>query len=159
MDFDSRAIELGLELPAPVPAIGAYLKAVQSGNLLYLSGHGPHKDGAIHYRGKIGKELTLEEGYAAARLTMLNCLSSLRVALGTFNRVVRVVKVLGFVNSAPGFTDQPKVINGGSDLLIDLFGENGRHARSAIGVAELPSDIAVEIEMIVEIVEMVETAK
>jgi enamine deaminase RidA (YjgF/YER057c/UK114 family) len=153
MNYDSRATELGLELPAPAPAIGAYLKAVQSGNLLFLSGHGPHKDGAIQYRGKIGKDLTLEEGYAAARLTMLNCLSSIRVALGTLNRVRRVVKVLGFVNSAPGFVDQPKVINGGSDLLIELFGENGRHARSAIGVAELPSDIAVEIEMIVEIAE------
>lgn len=153
MDFDNRARELGLELPAPVPAIGAYLKAVQSGNLLFLSGHGPHKDGEIQYRGKLGKDLTIEDGYAAARLTMLNCLSSIRVALGTLNRVRRVVKVLGFVNSAPGFTDQPKVIKGGSDLLIELFGENGRHARSAIGVAELPSDIAVEIEMIVEIAE------
>jgi enamine deaminase RidA (YjgF/YER057c/UK114 family) len=153
MDYDDRARELRLELPAPAPAIGAYLKAVQSGNLLFLSGHGPHKDGVLQYRGKIGKDLTLEEGYAAARLTMLNCLSSIRVALGSLNRVRRVVKVLGFVNSAPGFTDQPKVINGGSDLLIELFGENGRHARSAIGVAELPSDIAVEIEMIVEVAE------
>jgi enamine deaminase RidA (YjgF/YER057c/UK114 family) len=153
MDYDDRARELGLDLPAPAPAIGAYLKAVQSGNLLFLSGHGPHKDGVLQYRGKVGKDLTREEGYAAARLTMLNCLSSIRVALGSLSRVRRVVKVLGFVNSAPGFTDQPKVINGGSDLLIELFGENGRHARSAIGVAELPSDIAVEIEMIVKVAE------
>lgn len=152
MDYDNRAKELGLELPTPTPPLGAYLKAVHSGNcLLFLSGHGPHKDGAIQYRGKVGKDLILQEGCTAARLTMLNCLSSIRVALGNLNRLRRVVEVLGFVNSAPGFTDQPKVINGGSDLLIELFGENGRHARSAIGVAELPTDIAVEIEMIVEI--------
>ena len=154
MDYDNRAKELGLELSAPTPPLGAYLKAVQSGNLLFLSGHGPHKNGAIQYRGKIGKDLTLEEGYAAARLTMLNCISSIRAALGALNRVRRVVKVLGFVNSAPGFTDQPKVINGGSDVLIELVGDNGRHARSAIGVAELPGTIAVEIEMIVEIAEI-----
>jgi enamine deaminase RidA (YjgF/YER057c/UK114 family) len=151
MDYESQFQKLGLELLKPTPAAGAYLKAVRSGNLLFVSGHGPHKDGVVQYRGKVGKDLSLEEGYAAARLTMLNCLATLRAELGSFNRVRRVVKVLGFVNSAPGFTDQPKVINGGSELLIELFGDQGRHARSAVGLAELPNNIAVEIEMIVEI--------
>lgn len=153
MDYENRAQELGLALPTPTPPVGNYLKAVQVGNLLFLSGHGPHKDGVPQYRGKVGKDLSLDEGYAAARLTMLNCIASVRMALGSLNRVRRVVKVLGFVNCASGFTDEPKVINGGSDLLVELFAENGRHARSAIGVAELPGNIAVEIEMIVEVAE------
>ena len=151
MSAEDRVKELGLNLPQPTPPMGAYVKAVRTGNLLFLSGHGPHQDGVAKYRGKVGKDVTLEEGYAAARLTMLNCLSTIRMELGTLNRVKRVVKVLGFVNSAPGFTDQPKVVNGGSELLIELFGDAGRHARSAVGMAELPGNIAVEIEMIVEI--------
>jgi enamine deaminase RidA (YjgF/YER057c/UK114 family) len=151
MDYENRIKELGLELPTPTPPMGAYLKAVRSGNLLFLSGHGPQKDGMIQYRGKVGKDLALEEGCAAARLVALNCLSTIRAELGSLNRLHRVVKVLGFVNSAPGFTDHPKVINGASELLIEVFGENGRHARSAVGMAELPGNIAVEIEMIVEI--------
>lgn len=153
MSAETRSKELGLAFPRPAAPIGAYLKAVRSGNLLYLSGHGPHMDGAVQYRGKVGQDLSLEEGYAAARLTALNCLASIRAELGSLDRVRRVVKVLGFVNSAPGFTDQPKVINGASELLIDLFGDQGRHARSAVGVAELPGNIAVEIEMIIEIAE------
>ena len=151
MGAENRLTELGIDLPKVAAPLGAYLKAVRSGNLLFLSGHGPHKDGVVQFKGKVGHNISLEEGYAAARLTMLNCLTTIRNELGTLDRVRRVVKVLGFVNSAPGFTDQPKVINGGSELLIDLFGEAGKHARSAVGMAELPGNIAVEIEMIVEI--------
>lgn len=151
MDAEKRLAGLGLTLPTPTPPAGAYVKAVQTGNLLFVSGHGPHQDGVLRYRGKVGRDLTLEEGYAAARLSMMNCLTSVRLALGSLDRVARIVKVLGFVNSAPGFVEQPKVINGGSDLLLDLFGEAGRHARSAVGMAELPSNIAVEIELVLEI--------
>ncbi len=151
MNPENRVKELGLELPQPAAPAGAYVKAVRTGALLFLSGHGPHRDGVVAYRGKVGRDLSLEEGYAAARLTMLNCLSTIRTELGSLDRVRRVVKVLGFVNSAPGFFDQPKVINGGSELLVEVFGDSGKHARSAVGIAELPGNIAVEIEMIVEI--------
>ena len=151
MDAERRLTELGIVLPKAAAPVGAYLKAVRSGDLLFLSGHGPHQDGVVPFKGKVGRDLSLEEGYVAARLTMLNCLTTIRNELDTLDRVRRVVKVLGFVNSAPGFTDQPKVINGGSELLIELFGDAGKHARSAVGIAELPGDIAVEIEMVVEI--------
>jgi len=151
MSAETQIKELGLKLPVQAAPLGAYLKAVRVANLLFLSGHGPHNDGVLMYRGKVGKDISLDEGYAAAKLTMLNCLSTIRVELGSLDKVRRVVKVLGFVNSAPGFTDQPKVINGGSELLNAVYGEMGKHARSAIGVAELPGNMAVEIEMIVEI--------
>ena len=152
MNPEERIRELGLEVPQPSPSIGTYLKSVRSGNLLHLSGHGPVKDGAVQYKGKVGQDLSLDEGYAAARLACLNCLGTIRGELGTLDRVARVVKVLGFVNSAPGFTDQAKALNGASDLLVDVFGERGRHARSAIGAAELPVNVAVSVEMIVEFV-------
>ncbi len=151
MSAESRLQELGLALPDMVAPVGAYVKAVRTGKLLFLSGHGPFRDGVAQYKGKLGLDLSLEEGYAAARLTMLNLLRTIRNELGDLDRVQRVVKVLGFVNSGQGFTNQTKVINGGSELLIELYGERGKHARSAVGMAELPGNIAVEIEMIVEI--------
>ena len=136
-------------LPSPPSPVANYVPAVRVGNLLYLSGSGP--DPATP-RGKVGKELTLEQGYQAARSVGLNLLANAKANLGSLDKVKRVVKVLGMVNSAPGFTDQPKVINGFSDLMVEVFGESiGKHARSAVGMAELPFGIPVEIEMILEV--------
>jgi enamine deaminase RidA (YjgF/YER057c/UK114 family) len=154
---EDRLRELGLTLPplgAPPSGHPWLRQARRSGNLLYLSGNGPLRDGQIAYRGKVGQEVTLEEGYEAARLTALNLLAVIKDALGDLDRVSAFVKTLGFVNSAPGFTEQPAVLNGFSDLICDLYGEErGLHARSAVGMAELPWDAAVEIETIVEIAE------
>lgn len=151
MSAEARLRELGIELPTPPAPVANYVRAVQTGNLVFVSGHGPTRDGKPVYVGKLGRDLTVEEGYQAARLVMLNCLASLKALIGDLDRVKRVVKLLGMVNSAPDFGDQPKVINGASDLLVELFGERGRHARSAVGMAALPMGIAVEIEMIVEV--------
>jgi enamine deaminase RidA (YjgF/YER057c/UK114 family) len=153
---EARLRELGLELP-PVPALppGAKITfrfARRHGDLLCLSGNGPIVDGRPAYRGKVGREVTIEEGYAAAKLTGLNLLAVIKAELGDLDRVAAFVKTLGFVNSAPGFTEQPAVLNGFADLILDLYGaERGLHARSAVGMAELPWDIPVEIETIVAI--------
>jgi len=151
MGADARLKELGITLPEPAKPIANYIPSVRVGNLLFLAGHGPLRDGKVTARGKLGKDLSVEEGYKVAREVGLNLLASARAALGSLDRVKRVVKVLGMVASAEGFTDQPKVINGFSDLMVELFGENGRHARSAVGMAELPMGIPVEIEMILEV--------
>jgi enamine deaminase RidA (YjgF/YER057c/UK114 family) len=136
-------------LPPPVAPVANYVPAVRVGNLLFLSGSGPDQSTPT---GKVGKDLTLEQGYQAARSVGLNLLATARATLGSLDRVKRIVKVLGMVNSAPGFTDQPKVINGFSDLMVEVFGEAiGKHARSAVGMAELPFGIPVEIEMILEV--------
>jgi enamine deaminase RidA (YjgF/YER057c/UK114 family) len=148
---DERLAELGIELPELPRPVGVYVLSVQTGNLLYTSGMGPQRHGQFPYLGKVGSDLSIDEGRAAARLVMLNLLSLIRHAAGSLDRVERVVKVLGFVASAPGFGDQPLVMNGASELLLEIFGERGRHARSAIGVNELPKNIPVEIEMIVEL--------
>jgi enamine deaminase RidA (YjgF/YER057c/UK114 family) len=138
-----------ITLPAPPTPIANYVTSVRVGNLLFLSGHGPSPDTPA---GKVGKDLSVEQGYQAARATGLNLLATARAALGSLDKVKRVVKVLGMVNSAPGFADQPKVINGFSDLIVEVFGESiGKHARSAVGMAELPNNIPVEIEMILEV--------
>jgi enamine deaminase RidA (YjgF/YER057c/UK114 family) len=138
-----------IKLPAAASPVANYVPAVRVGNLLFLSGAGP---GPNDPRGKVGKELTLDQGYQAARATGLNLLAATRAALGSLDKVKRIVKVLGMVNSAPGFTDQPKVINGFSDLMVEVFGETiCKHARSAVGMSELPFNIPVEIEMIVEV--------
>jgi enamine deaminase RidA (YjgF/YER057c/UK114 family) len=138
-----------ITLPTPPTPVANYVTSVRVGNLLFLSGHGP---AANTPAGKVGKELTLEQGYQAARATGLNLLATARAALGSLDKVKRVVKVLGMVNSAPGFADHPRVINGFSDLMVEVFGEAiGKHARSAVGMAELPNNIPVEIEMILEI--------
>ncbi len=136
-------------LPPPTTPVANYVPAVRVGNLLFLSGSGPDPSTP---RGKVGKDLSLEQGYQAARSTGLNLLATARATLGSLDKVKKIVKVLGMVNSAPGFTDQPKVINGFSDLMVEVFGEAiGKHARSAVGMAELPFSIPVEIEMILEV--------
>jgi len=151
MTPEDRLQTLGLELPDPPVPVGAYTLSARTGNLLFLSGTTCYRDGRPLFRGKLGRDLTIEEGYAAARQTALNLLAVLRGSLGDLGRVSRIVKLNGYVNSAPGFTEQPAVINGASDLLQAILGESGRHARTSVGVAELPGDIPVEIEMIVEI--------
>jgi enamine deaminase RidA (YjgF/YER057c/UK114 family) len=152
MSAEARIKELGLTLPQPPKPGGNYVPGVRVGNLLYLSGHGPSRvDGVPAARGKVGRDLSVDEGYKVAREVGVNLLGTARSLLGSLDKVKRVVKVLGMVNSAEGFGDQPKVINGFSDLMVEIFGENGRHARSAVGMAELPSGIPIEIEMILEV--------
>jgi len=151
MGAEAKLKQLGITLPTPGKPLGNYIPGVRVGNLLFLSGHGPVRDGSPTARGKLGRDLSTEEGYKVARDVGINLLGSARSLLGSLDRVKRVVKVLGMVNSAEGFGDQPKVINGFSDLMVEVFGHNGRHARSAVGMAELPMGIPVEIEMIVEV--------
>lgn len=151
VDVYARLKELNVTLSKPWTPVANYVNARTSGKLVFLSGHGPRRpDGSI-VQGKVGRDLTLEQGYEAARLTGLNLLASLEQEIGDLNRVKCFIKVLGMVNVDPSFTDMPKVINGFSDLMVDIFGERGRHARSAVGMASLPSNIPVEIEMIVEV--------
>ena len=152
MKIEQRLKELNIELPSAPAPIANYVRYVQVGNLLFVSGHGPSRDGKMVYTGKVGAGVSLEEGYQAARLVMLNCLASVKEALGDLDRVKRIVKLLGMVNATLEFGDQPKVINGASDLLVEIFGEQiGKHARSAVGMGSLPGQITVEIEMIVEV--------
>ena len=144
--IDQRLQELGIKLPPVFPPAGNYLGCVVDGGLVYAGGHGPI-NGETIIRGKVGRDLSLEEGRHAARLTALSILATLRAELGDLDRIARIVKVFGMVNVAPGFNQTPSVIDGCSDLLVDVFGEAGRHTRSAVGLAELPVDIAVEIEL------------
>jgi enamine deaminase RidA (YjgF/YER057c/UK114 family) len=149
---EARLRELSITLPTVPPPVANYVDAVRVGNLLFLAGNTPAAD--WKYKGKVGKDLTVQEGYDTARQVGLIMLAKVRVALGSLDRVKRVVKVLGMVNSAEGFGDQPKVINGFSDLMVEVFGEAiGKHARSAVGMAGLPFNNAVEVEMIVELAE------
>lgn len=152
MKTEARLDELGIELPSPQAPAANYVPAVRTGNLLYLAGVGPAKrDDGSSPIGKVGAELTLEEGYEAARLVCLNIISRLKAELGDLDRVVRVVKLLGMVNATEDFGEHPAVINGCSDLFVEVFGERGKHARSAVGMQSLPFGIPVEIEAIVEI--------
>lgn len=148
---ERRLAELGIALPELRSPIGVYVGAARTGNLLFVSGHGPIERGERVYIGKLGREFTVDEGRAAARLVALNALRTVQEQLGTLDRVRRVVKLLGFVNSAAGFTDQPAVIDGASEVLVQVLGDRGAHARSAVGMWELPFGIAVEIEMVVEV--------
>lgn len=148
---EARLKALGIQLPpAPTP-VASYVPAVRTGNLVYLAGQGPLAGGKPTVTGKVGAELTEEEGYKAARETILTSLAVLRAEIGSLDRVRRIVKLVGWVNSAPGFTRQPWVINGASDLLVEIFGDAGRHARSSVGANELPLNLPVEIEIIVEV--------
>ncbi len=152
MDAEARLKELGIELPPAPKPIGNYVAGVRAGNLLFMSGIGPRRSDGSSITGKLGTDLTTEEGYAAARVVALNMLTNIRSVIGTLNRVERVVKVLGMVNSAPDFDQMPKVINGFSDLFVELFGEErGRGARSAVGMVALPNQIAVEVEMVLQV--------
>lgn len=150
--IDRRLKELGIELPAPSAPAGTYVPYVVTGNLVFISGQGPMGPKGIEYQGKVGKEHNADAGKAAARLTMINVLAQLKAACGgDLDRVTRCVKLLGFVNATPDFDQQPAVINGASDLVVEIFGEAGRHARSAVAAPSLPFQITVEIEAIFEI--------
>ncbi len=149
---EARLKEMGIVLPAVGTPVANYVKFVRSGNLVFLSGHGPEdKTKGGYITGKLGKDLGIEEGYAAAKLTGISLLATLKAAVGDLGKVKRIVKVLGMVNGTESFTDQPKVINGFSDLMVAVFGDAGKHARSAVGMASLPFNMAVEIEMVVEV--------
>jgi enamine deaminase RidA (YjgF/YER057c/UK114 family) len=151
MHPEEKLRELGLTLEtAPTPT-ARYVPAVRTGNLLFVSGHGPVREGKVQFIGKVGREFSIEEGYEAARLTGLAILSTVKAQLGDLGKVRRVVKLLGMVNCTEDFTRPPLVINGCSDLFCDLWGENGAHARSAVGLQQLPNGMAVEIESIWEI--------
>ena len=150
-DPETRLKELGIQLRTPATPIANYVGAVRVGKMIYLSGQGPHKSDGTFIIGKVGSELNLEQAQAAAKLTGICLLEALKGEVGSLNKVKRIVKVLGMVNAIPSFEQQSQVINGFSDLMVDVFGESGKHARSAIGVASLPMNIPVEIEMIVEL--------
>jgi len=150
---EERLKEKGITLTTPSAPVANYVNAVRVGNLLYLSGKGPTKPDGTHTTGKVGKDLTLEQGYEAAKLCAINHIAVLKAELGDLKRVKRIVKVLGMVNCVDDFKDQPKVINGYSDFMVAIFGDKGKHARSAVGMNSLPMDIAVEVEVIVEIEE------
>ena len=151
MQVEAKIEELGLTLPTPGTPLGNYVPGVRTGNLVFLSGVGPSQMGGQQWSGKVGKDYTTEEAYQAARGCALNLLGNLKSVIGDLDKVTRVVKVLGMVNADPEFTSPPAVINGCSDLLVEVFGERGRHARSAVGMAALPNAIPVEIEMIIEV--------
>ena len=151
IDFDKKLRDMGIELITPPKPVANYVRAVRTGNLIYLAGHGPTKADGSNITGKLGKDMTAEQGYESAKQTGIAILSTLKGEIGDFNKVRRIVKVFGMVNCTPDFTDQPKVINGFSDLMVNLFGEKGKHARSAVGMISLPNGIATEIEMIVEV--------
>lgn len=149
--IEERLRELGIELPPPPQPLGNYVGAVQAGDLVFLGGVSNRVRGVLKYQGKLGRELTVEQGYDAARMAAINHLAVLKAFLGDLDRVQRIVKVVGHINCAPGFNTLPAVLNGASDLLVEVFGEKGRHARLALGAAELNDDIPVETEMIVQI--------
>ncbi len=150
---ESKLLDLNIVLRNQGTPVANYVHAVRTGNLVYLAGKGPKQANGENIVGKLGEELTIEEGYAAARETAINQLSVLKAELGNLNKVKRVVQVKGMVNAVPGFTDHSKVINGYSDLMVAVFGDAGKHARAAVGMGSLPGNMAVEVEMIVEVYE------
>ena len=150
-NVEEKLKEMGYSLPPPPPPGGNYIPAYRIGNLVFLAGVVSRRADGSYITGKVGRDLTVEEGYEAARLCALNCLANLKEAIGDLDRVVHFVKVLGMVNSDPEFNSPPAVINGFSDLMVDAFGDRGRHARSAVGMATLPGGVAVEVEAIVEV--------
>jgi enamine deaminase RidA (YjgF/YER057c/UK114 family) len=151
MPIDDRLRELRIELPPPIKPLGSYCTYLESGNLLFLSGHVPIREGKPVVTGKVGAELSVEQGTEAARFTALNCLATMRSALGSLDRVTRIVRLTGYVASAPGFVGQAAVLNGASDLFAEVFGPAGVHVRTAVGAAELPSGVPVELELTVEV--------
>jgi len=149
--IENRMKELGLEMPPAPKPLAQYVPAKLVGNLVFVSGQGPMKDGKPIHTGRVGADLSLEEGAACARLCALNCLAAVRSVVGTLDRVEEIVQLRGFVSSAPGFDKQPEVLNGASELLLQLFGEKGRHARAALGTCILPRNIPIELEMVVRV--------
>jgi enamine deaminase RidA (YjgF/YER057c/UK114 family) len=152
MSYEAKLKELGLTLPAPPKPVANYIPVVRAGDLLFLSGVLPSRDGQLIMTGKLGQDLSIEQGMESAKAAIVNALAIVRAEAGSLDRVKRVVKMVGHIASAPGFTDQPQVLNGASDLLVHIFGEAGRHARVAVGAAELPRRAPVEIELIVQVV-------
>ncbi len=150
-DAESNLKKSGIVLPVASKPVANYVNAVRVGNLLYLAGKGPKRADGTDITGKVGKDLTIQEGYDAARSTAIQHLAVIKAELGSLNKVKRVIKVLGMVNCESNFTDQPKVINGYSDTMVEIFGEKGKHARSAVGMYALPNNIAVEVEVIIEV--------
>ncbi|MBI2486029.1 MAG: RidA family protein [Deltaproteobacteria bacterium] len=148
---EKKLKELGIEIPKVTAPLGSYRAAVISGNLIFVSGQLPIKEGRLLFKGKVGAEVSIEDGMEAARIAAINSVSILKNELGALNRITRIVKVTGYVSSAPGFDMQAMVINGASDFFYKIFGEMGRHARAAVGVYELPLGAPVEIEVIAEI--------
>jgi len=149
--IEARLAELGITLPVTALPMASYVPSVQAGSLLFLSGQVTLKDGKTEYVGKLGRDFTVEQGYQAARLCGLNIVAQLKAALGELDRVRRIVKLTGFVNGMPDFVEQPQVVNGASDLLAEIFGDKGKHARSAVGAGSLPRGVACEVEAIVEV--------
>ena len=151
-DVEQKIADLGIELPVAGPPVANYVNTVRTeSNLVYTAGKGPNKPEGGYITGKVGADLTVEEGYEAARLCAVQLLAALKAEVGDLNKVKRIVKVLGMVNSAPDFGNQPEVINGCSDLLVEVFGDRGKHARAAVGMGALPRNIAVEIELVAEV--------
>ena len=149
MSIEAKLKELGIEIPAPPGAMATYVPFVVEGKLVFIAGQGTFgPDRKLKYIGKVGQDLTEQDGYQAARLCALNCLAQLKAAAGSLDKVKRIVRVGGFVNCVPEFANQPQVINGASDLIVQIFGDKGRHARTAVGAASLPMGIAAEVEMI-----------
>jgi enamine deaminase RidA (YjgF/YER057c/UK114 family) len=149
--FEAKIKQMGISIPEVVKPLAAYIPALQVGNLVMTSGQVPISAGTLKYMGKVGKDLSEDQGKEAAKLCALNCLSAIKSVIGNLDIIKRVVKLTVFVNSAEGFTAQPKVANGASEFIGEIFGEAGKHVRSAVGVSELPLDSAVEIEMMVEV--------
>ncbi len=151
-EVDARLAELGIDVPEAAAPVANYVGYVQAGNLVFISGQVPIKDGKFQFQGKLGESMSVEDAQAAARLCAINVIAQAKAACGgDLDRVTRVVKLTGFVNSTGDFTDQPKVINGASDLMVEVFGDKGRHSRAAVSAAALPAGVAVEVEAVVEI--------
>jgi len=149
--YEAKLKEMGINLPEVPKPLAAYVPAVKVGDCVYTSGQIPLVAGELKFKGKVGAEISETQGYEAARVCAVNCLSAIKGVIGSLDQIAQIIKVTGFVNSAPGFNAQPKVINGASELLREIFGEAGKHARSAVGVSELPIDSAVEVEIIVKL--------
>ena len=150
--IDKRLAELDITLPTPAKPVANYVPWVRTGNLVFISGQGPLADGKILYQGRLPDTVSIEDGQKSARLCAINVIAQLRDALGgDLDRVARIVKLVGFVNAAPDFPDHPKIVNGASDLMVEVFGDKGRHARSAVGSPSLPFNISVEVEAIIEV--------
>ena len=150
-NVEAKIQELGITLKEPPPPVANYVNAVRTGNLVFMAGKGPSKPEGGYVSGKVGVDLSIEEGYEAARYAAITQLSALKAEIGDLNKVVRIVKVLGMVNCDTSFANQPEVVNGFSDLMVEVFGDRGKHARAAVGMGSLPRNIAVEVEMIVEV--------